>query len=145
VKAKPFVVGFFAVVVLIAAVSIYIGATIDRASQSVSATVAPDGKFKAVKIVVAGGGPAPFCVVSIAVMLAVYPDDFARREKSYEVFSAPCGQFGNGEPSPKLEWLSATVLQIATAAHPPAPAGKIPRKKNIDVTKSVHVSVVERD
>jgi hypothetical protein len=145
VKTKPFVIGFLAVVAVIAAVSFYIGATIDRADKTVSALVAPDGKFKVVRVSIAGGGATPFCVVSISVLLAVYPDDFAEREKSYEVFAAPCGKFADGAPSPKIEWLSGTALQIVYAASSAGPATKMPRQKNIDVTRSVHVTFVAHE
>ena len=142
-KAKPFVIGFLAVVAVIAAVSFYIGATIDRADKTVSAMAAPDGKFKAVTISIAGGGATPFCVVSISVLLAVYPDDFAEREKSYEVFAAPCGKFADGAPSPKLEWLSGTALQITHV--PVAGSAKQPKLKNIDATRSVHINFIARE
>ena len=141
-KAKPFIVGFLAIVVVLAAVSIYLSATVERADKSMSALASPDGKFKAVTISFVGHGATPFCVVSISVMLAVYPDEFAESRKEYEVYSAPCGSFADGAPSPKIEWLSATALRIGYAA---APGGKPARSRNIDVTRSVHVTVVEQE
>ena len=141
-KAKVFIVGFFAVVAVVAAVSIYFSVTTEKARKSVTALTSPDGKFKAVKVTLAEGGATPFCVVSISVMLAVYPDEFAQQRKEYEVFSAPCGRFANGESSPKIEWQSGTALRISWAAKP---GTKSARTKNIDVTKSVHMTFVERD
>ena len=142
-RAKPFIIGFLAIVAVLAAVSIYLSATVDRADKSVAALVSPDGKFKAVTISFAGHGATPFCVVSISVMLAVYPDEFAQQRKEYEVFSAPCGTFANGGRSPKIGWVSDTNLQITRATAPDTKAAR--STKNIDVTKSVHVTVVERD
>jgi hypothetical protein len=142
VRSKPFIVGFFAVVAVLAAASVYFSAKVDRADRALTASVAPDNKFKAVTIRISSGGAKPFCFNSVSVLLAVYPDEFALREKAYEVFAAPCGSFVNGEVAPKLEWLSGKALQIT---HKPAADAKAPRLKNIDVTKTVHVTFVERE
>lgn len=141
-KAKPFLIGSAILVVIIAAASFYIGATIDKFDRTLVAVTSPDGKFKAIKVTVAGGGATPFCFDTISVLLAVYPDDSVDRRKEYEIYSAPCGRFANGEASPKIEWLSHAALRIAYA---PAPDAKPPRTKDIDVTKSVHVRFVARD
>ena len=144
-KTKPFIIGFLAIVALLAAVSIYFSAIVDRADKTVAALASPDGKFKAVRITFVAGGAAPFCFDNVSVMFAAYPDEFAQREKAYEVYAAPCGSFANREPSPKLEWLSGSELKIAHAARPAASNVKPMRTKNIDVTKSVHVTFVERE
>ena len=142
-KAKPFLIGSAILVVVIAAASFYIAATIDKFDRTLIAVASPDGKFKAIKVTVAGGGGAtPFCFDTISVLLAVYPDDSVDRRKEYEIYTAPCGRFANGEPSPKIEWLSHAALRITFA---PAADAKPPRTKNIDVTKSVHVEFVRRD
>jgi hypothetical protein len=143
VKARPFLIGFFVLVAAFAAASFYFSATIDKPERTRTALVSPDGKFKAVAVTLAGGGAQPFCLNSVSVLLAVYPDEFAEREKAYEVYAAPCAAFATGDVSPKLEWLSGTALQIAHAAY--AAGAKAPRFKTIDVTKSVHVTFVERD
>ncbi|MEI9804578.1 MAG: hypothetical protein WDN48_09085 [Pseudolabrys sp.] len=141
-KAKTFIAGFFGVVAVVAAASIYFSATTDKAKKSVAALASPDGRFKAVKITLSEDGAKPFCFDSVSVMLAAYPDEFAQREKAYEVYAAPCASFAGGAASPKIEWQSATALQIVYAA---APGAKPPRTKDIDVTKAVHVTVVARD
>jgi hypothetical protein len=141
VKAKPFIIGFFAVVALLGAASVYMAITVEPAQKSIAAVAAPDNKFKAVKITLTRGGNPPFCVDSIAVILGVYPDAFAERDKAYEVYAAPCGRFGDGAPSPKIEWLSDTALQISYAKNPSA---KPPKLKDADLTKAVHVTFVER-
>ena len=140
-RAKPFFIGFFAVVALLGAASIYLSLTVEPAEKSITAFAAPDAKFKAVKITLTRGGNPPFCLDSIAVILGVYPDDFAERDKAYEVFTAPCGRFAGGAPSPKIEWLSDAALQISYAK----PSAAKPLKlKDADVTKAVHVTFVER-
>jgi hypothetical protein len=136
VKAKPFIVGFFAVVAVLAAVSVYIGATVDKADKSVAVFAAPDGKYKAVKVTMAGGGKAPFCFDSVSIVLGVYPDEIAENRKEYEIYSGACGVFANGEKAPKIDWLSNAALQIS---YPNNPAKK-PKLKDIDVTKTVHVT-----
>ncbi len=143
-KAKPFLIAFAAVVVIIAAGSFYIGTTIDRSDKTVVTVPSPDGKFNAVKVSVTGGGAAPFCFDSISVLLGVYPDGSAERRREYEIYSATCGTFANGEASPKIEWQSPSALQITYAAGSKAPDSAGPRTRDIDVTKSVRVTFVER-
>jgi hypothetical protein len=135
VKAKPFIVGFFAVVAVLAAASLYLALTVDRAEKSFTAVPTPDNKYKAVKITLTRAGAPPFCVDGIAVILGVYPDDFAERDKAYLVYSAPCAA------SPKIEWLSNTELRITYATVRDA---KPPQLKSYDVTKTVTVTFVER-
>ena len=135
-KAKPFIVSFLAVVAVLAAVSVYIGATVDKAVKSTAVVVSPDGKYKAVKVTMAAGGASPFCFDSISVVFAAYPNNFAERDKAYEIYSGPCGSFADRQPSPKIDWLSATALQIAYATS----AVRTPKLKTIDVTKIVHVT-----
>lgn len=135
-KGKPFIVSFLAVVAVLAAVSAYIGATVDKAEKAVAAFASPDGKYKAVKITMTGRGSSPFCFDSISIILGVYPDEFALTRKEYEVYAGPCGSFADRETSPKIDWLSATALQIAYANN----SAKKPKLKDIDVTKTVHVT-----
>ena len=132
-KAKPFFIGFFAVVAVLASVSLYLSLTVDRADKTLTAFPAPDTKYKAVKITLSGDGPPPFCIDSIAVILGVYPDNFSERDKAYLVYSAPCAA------SPKIEWLSNTELQISYTKNAAAKA-----LKDHDVTKTVHVTFVTR-
>ena len=137
-KGKPFFIGFFAVVAVLAAVSLYLSLTVDRADKTLTAFPAPDTKFKAVKITLSGEGPPPFCIDSIAVILGVYPDNFAERDKAYLVYSAPCAA---DRALPKIEWLSNTELQISYVKNA---AAKSPALKDHDVTKTVRVTFVEK-
>ncbi|MBI3705355.1 MAG: hypothetical protein HY244_16275 [Rhizobiales bacterium] len=141
-KAKPFIVGFLVVVAAIAAFSIYLSSIVDRTEKTIAAVLSPDKKMKAVKLSLSGGGGrSPFCLDSISVMLSAYPDEFAESRKEYEVYSAPCARSANGEPSPKIEWHTATALQITYAAG----VMKMLKMKETDVTKSVHVTFVARE
>ena len=140
-KAKPFIVAFLIVVAAIAAFSIYLSTIVDRTETSISAVLSPDKKMKAVKLTLSGGGRSPFCVDSISVMLAAYPDEFAESRKEYEVYSAPCGGSATGETLPKIEWHSAAALQISYAAS----AAKKLKMKERDVTKSVLVTFIARE
>jgi hypothetical protein len=139
VKAKTFFIGFFAVVALLGAVSIYLAVTVEPAEKSISAVPAPDNKYKAVKITLSGDGASPFCIDGIAVILGVYPDDFAERDKAYLVYSAPCA--ADRAASPKIGWLSNTELQISYVKNS---AAKPPTLKDHDVTKAVRVTFVEK-
>ncbi len=140
-KAKPFIVSFLVVVAVIAVFSVYLSTIVDRIEKSITAVLSPDKKMKAVKLSLSGGGKSPFCIDSISVMLAVYPDEFAESRKEYEVYSAPCARSANGEPLPKIEWHSPAALQVTYAAG----VMKKLKMKDIDVTKSVHVTFVARE
>jgi hypothetical protein len=140
VKAKTFFIGFFAVVAVLAAASLYLSLTVDRADKILTAVVAPDNKYKAVKITLSGDGPPPFCIDGIAVILGVYPDNFAERDKAYLVYSGPCA--ADRKAWPKIEWKSNTDLQITFEKQ--SAAAKSPAIKDLDVTKTVHVTFVER-
>ena len=135
-KGKPFIVSFLAVVAVIAAFSIYLSTIVDRTEKSITVVLSPDKKMKAVKLSLSGGGRSPFCIDSISVMLSAYPDEFAESRKEYEIYSAPCGRSANGESLPKIEWHSPAALQVSYAAS----AAKKPKMKEMDVTKSVHVT-----
>jgi hypothetical protein len=135
VKAKTFFIGFFAAVALLGAASVYLAVTVEPAEKSLSAVAAPDNKYKAVKITLSGGGASPFCIDGIAVILGVYPDDFAERDRAYLVYSAPCAAL------PRIEWRSNTELQIGYLKNPGA---KDPALKTTDVTKTVTVTFVPR-
>jgi len=141
VKGKPFIVSFLAVVGAIAVVSIYFSTIVDRTEKSITAVLSPDNKMKAVKLSLAGGGRSPFCLDSISVMLSAYPDEFAESRKEYVIYSAPCGRSADGEPLPKIEWHSPAALQVSYAAG----VMKMLKMKDIDVTKSVHVTFVARE
>ncbi len=140
-KSKPFIVGFLLVAAAIAAFSIYLSTIVDRVEKTVTAVLSPDKKMKAVRLSLSSGGRSPFCVDSISVMLAIYPDEFAEHGKEYEVYSAPCGKSAEGELLPKLEWHSPARLQIDYAAS----AAKKLKMKETDVTKSVHMTFIARD
>ena len=130
----------------VVAVSFYIGATIPKADKSITAVASPDGKYKAVRVSISGGGAAPFCFDTISVFLSVYPDNFAEREaKTYEVYGAPCAAPGKRQALPKIEWLSDSAVRITTAPDLSAAGTKPPRMKTIDASRFVHVDFVAQD
>lgn len=144
-KAKPFLIGFFVFLAAFAGVSFYYVATVGRPSRTLTAITSPDGKYKAVKLTMSHAGLTPYCFDSVAVILSVYPDDFGERNKRYEVFAGPCVKFANGEPSPKIKWLSPTALQITHATNAAGAASAKRVMNDIDVTNVVHVSFVGRE
>ena len=146
VRAKPFLIGFLASMAAVVAVSLYIGKTIPKADKSITAMVSPDGKYKAVRVSIAGGGAAPFCFDTISIFLTIYPDNFAEREgKTYEVYGAPCAAPAKRAALPKIEWLSNSELRVTTAPDLSAADAKPPRMKAFDASKFVHVSFVAQD
>ena len=142
-KAKPFLIGFLAAMAAVVAVSLYIGKTIPKADKSITAVASPDGKYKAVRVSIAGSGAAPFCFDTISIFLAVYPDNFAEREgKTYEVYGAPCAAPAKRAALPKIEWLSNSEVRITTAPDLSATDAKPPRMKALDASRFVHVNFV---
>ena len=142
-KTKPFLIGFFAAVVAVVAVSAYIGSTIERTDKAVESVKSPEGRYKAVRVSLTRAGNPLFCVDSIAVFLAVYPDNFAESDKVYEIYSAPCATPAGRVPTPKLEWLSNTALRITYSPPPAADRGKVTMKP-LDASKYVHITYVAR-
>jgi hypothetical protein len=141
VKAKPFLIGFLAVMACLLAASIYIAATVNKADKSISAVASPDGKYKAVRLRVSGDRPAPFCVDTIAIFLSVYPDGFVASESNYEVYAAPCAPPTKRKDLPKIEWLSDNAVRITYAPG----AGKLkPRMKDHDASLFVRVAFVKQ-
>lgn len=143
-KAKPFFVLFFAVALGLGVLSLYMYLTIEHADKAIAAFVSPDKKFKAVRITLSGGAPKPFCFDSVSVLLAVYPDEFAERNKAYEVFSGPCDAPEKRAVSPKIEWKSDRALQITYSEQASGFNEKKAVKKHLDVTKSVKVTFEEK-
>ncbi len=132
-KTRLLLIAALVFVAAFAAVSLYFSASVEKPVRTLTSVKSPDGQFKAVRISVSRAGTAPFCFDSIAVILAVYPDNFAERSKSYDVFAAPCARFADGTPSPAIEWLSGTELHITHASEPQ-------KTKNTDVTRTVRVT-----
>jgi hypothetical protein len=142
VKAKPFVIGLLVAMAGVAAVSIYVSATIDKVDKTVAAVASPDGRYKAVRVTLVRGGTAPFCVDSISIFLSVYPDNFAENDKTYEVYAASCAIPAKRAALPKVEWLSNTAVQITYAPVSAAADAKQPRMKSLDASHFVHVTFV---
>ena len=126
----------------VAAFSIYISATIDKIDKAVAAAASPDGRYKAVRVTLARGGAASFCVDSISIFLSAYPDNFAENDKTYEVYAAPCAAPAKRAALPRVEWLSNTAVQITSAAASPVAGAKQPRVKPLDASHFVHVTFV---
>ena len=140
-KSKPFLIGFFCVMLALVAGSIYLAATTDKADKALVAVASPDGKYKAVRLTISNDTPAPFCVDSIAIFLSVYPDSFVASDSSYQVFSAPCAAPDRRAALPKIEWLANNRVQITYAPEPGA--GKVPRLKERDMSLFVDIKYVK--
>jgi len=137
VKSKPFLIGFFLVVAVIAAVSVYVNESIDKAEKTFTLAVSPDGKYKAVRVMLTRGGDKPFCIDTIAIFLSVYPDSFAESDRTYQVYSGPCAAPAHRAMLPKIEWLARDAVRIT---FPPEAAGDKMKRKDIDASKFVHVT-----
>jgi hypothetical protein len=135
VKAKPFVIGFVAVLVSVAAASVYFNLTATRPEKRVTAVASPDRRYKAVRVSLAQGDA---CFDTISVYLSVYPDSFAEHEKTYLVYSGPCAPPAARGDLPKMQWLSNTALRITYA-----PALDTKRTMELlDASHFVHVTYV---
>ena len=122
--------------------SIYLAMTTERAEKSVVSVPAPDGKYKAVRLRVAGDKPEPFCVDTIAVYLSVYPDSFAASERNYEVYGGACPAKDKRDALPKIEWTDNNSLRITYAV---GDQGKPPRLKDKDASLFVDITWVKAE
>lgn len=138
-KAKAVLLTFLAFGLLMVGITIYYAATIDRAQRDIDTVVAPDGRYKAVHMRVYGDRPEPFCVDTIAIYLAIYPESFVSSKRAYEVYGAPCATPSKDAPAPKIEWTSDKSVRITYAA----PADKQPRKRDKDASLFVDIEWVK--
>ncbi|HEX2539185.1 MAG TPA: hypothetical protein VHL13_12950 [Pseudolabrys sp.] len=143
-NSKTLIVGFAVLVAIAAAASIYVSRTVDPVEKTITAVPAPDGRYKAVVVWLSQGGDAPFCYSSVSVYLAVYPNDFAESEKSYQVYWAPCATPAKAADVPKVEWLAKDQLRVTYTAGPPAKDPTKLRKRVVDASRYVTVTYVER-
>ena len=132
-SAKPFVIGFIAVIVCAAAVSVYMNVTATGPRKSVTSAASPDGRYKAVRVSLTQAGA---CFDTISVYLSVYPDSFAEREKTYRVYAGPCAPQAERATLPKMQWLSNSALQITYPAASDAKRTMNPE----DASHFVHVT-----
>lgn len=138
---KPrFVLLLFLVLgLLMVGVTIYVAATIDRAERDIVTVVAPDGKYKAVRMRVYGDKPEPFCVDTIAIYLSLYPESFVASKGIYEVYGAPCAEPAKRDVLPKIEWTAHNAVRITYA-----PVGdKPPRMRQKDASLFVDIEWVK--
>ena len=138
-SSKPFLIGFVVLVAIIAAVSLYVSRSVDRAGQTVTSVASPDGKYKAVRVMLARGGAQPFCSDSIAIFLSVYPDSFAVSDRNYEVYAGPCAAPADRAKLPRIEWLARDAVRITV---PPEAAGANTPRKDRDASLFVHLTFV---
>ena len=141
-KAKSFLIGFFVVVAGIAAVSIYVSMSVDKAQKTFAAIASPDGKYKAVRLTITRGGTEPFCFDTISIFLSVYPDNFAEGDKTYEVYAAPCAKPALRAELPRIKWLSDQSVQVTYAPGAAASDAMKLRTKPLDASKFVHLTFV---
>jgi hypothetical protein len=144
VNARPLIVALAVVLVLVAAVSVYVSRTIDPVEKTSAAVAAPDGRYKAVVFRLTQGGDAPFCYESVSVYLAIYPDDFAASEKGYQVYWSPCATPAKAADAPAVKWLSKDALEITYTPGPPAQDPTRLRRRVVDASRYVTVTYVER-
>ena len=142
-KAKPFLIGFFAVVAAIGAISIYVNESVEKTDKTVTAVASPDGKYKAVRVSLARGGTEPFCFDSISIFLSVYPDSFAESDKAYEVYAAPCASPASRAELPQIKWLSDQAVQITYPLSAAASDSMKMRTKSLDASKFVRLTFVQ--
>jgi hypothetical protein len=145
VKAKPFFLLFFAGALALGALSLYMHMTAPIVEHGLATTLSPDKKFKAVRVTLASEGPPPFCIDTIAVMLAVYPDEFAEQNKAYQVFTSPCETPDKRANLPRVEWQGDRTLNVIYSAKAPGYDEAKANKKHFDITNSVKVTFQKAD
>jgi hypothetical protein len=82
----------------------------------------PDGKYKAVLFMDAGGGMGTgYCFTKVLIIPKSYDEQKAALERNrdspaegrYEVYSGPCDFFDDHSESPKLNWVADNSLEIS--------------------------------
>jgi hypothetical protein len=115
------------------------------------AFLSPDGKYKAVYVLDAGGGAGGgYCLAQVLIVPASYNERMAPLDRNrwrwdvekYEVFFGPCDSFPDHTGSPKLEWISDNNLKIALSIQS---TGLMPhdfRLRGVDDSRQVRVTFV---
>ena len=143
-SARLFVAGLIAIVVLIVAGSLYFRSTVTPFEKTFSSTPSPDGRFKAVRLVVTRQTPPAYCEANVSIYLAAYPDSFAETEKAYVVYAAPCPAPADAASLPAVQWLAPDAVEITYTPGPPAADQSRLRRRVVDASRAVKVSYVER-
>jgi len=144
VNARVLVAGLIAIAVLTVAASFYFRASVAPFDKTFSSVLSPDGRFKAVRLVVTRQSPPAYCDASVSIYLAAYPDSFAETEKGYVVYAAPCPTPADPATLPEVQWLGNDSLQITYTAGPPAADASKLRRRVVDASRAVRVTYVER-
>ena len=143
-NARALVAGLIAISILTIAASIYFRSTVAPFDKTFSSALSPDGRFKAVRLVVSRQTPPSYCEASVSIYLAAYPDSFAETEKSYVVYAAPCPTPADPANLPSLQWLASDAVQITYKPGPPATDATKLRRRVVDASRAVKVSYVEK-
>ena len=144
-NGRLFVGGLITVAVLTVAASIYFRGAVEPFDKSFSSTLSPDGRYKAVRLVVTRQTPPAFCEASVSIYLAVYPDSFAESEKGYVVYAAPCPTPIDPATWPAVRWLANDAVEIAYTPGPPAADPNKLRRRVVDASRTVKIGYVERE
>jgi hypothetical protein len=144
VNARVLVAGLIAISVLTVAASFYFRAAVPPFDKSFSSALSPDGRFKAVRVVVTRQSPPAYCDASVSIYLARYPDSFAETDKGYVVYAAPCPTAADPATLPEVQWLGNDAVQIAYTPGPTAADASRLRRRMVDASRAVRVTYVER-
>ncbi len=143
-NARVLVAGLVAIAVLTVAASQYFRSAVAPFDKAFSSALSPDGRFKAVRLVVTRQSPPAYCDASVSIYLAAYPNSFAETEKGYVVYAAPCPTPADPATLPQVQWLANDALQITYTPGPPAADASKLRRRVLDASRTVKVSYVER-
>jgi hypothetical protein len=111
----------------------------------------PDGKYKAVLIIDAGGGGGTgYCLGYVLIVPASYDERIAALERNrwrldvgkYEVYYGPCDELPGHIISPNLEWVSDSNLRITLSIHSTALMPHDFRLRGMDDSHQVRVTFV---
>jgi hypothetical protein len=145
VNARVLVACLIAIAVLTVAASVYFRSLVAPFDKTFSSVLSPDGRFKAVRLVVTRQSPPACCDASVSTYLSAYPDSFAETEKGYVVYAAPCPTPANAGSLPEVQWLGNDAVQITYKPGPPAADANRLRRRVVDASRAVKVSYVERN
>jgi hypothetical protein len=111
----------------------------------------PDGKYKAVLFMDAGGGMGTgYCSTKVLIIPKSYDEQKAALERNryrpdegrYEVYSGPCDDFDDHSISPKLNWATDNSLEIDLSINSTALFAHVFHLRKLDDSKQVNVKYV---
>lgn len=114
--------------------------TLDVSDPYVKLYPSPMGGLTAALVNYSGGGAlSPYCYESIVVFNSIVDIQTVIKDKRYEVYSAACSSFSNGDISPKITWVLDGKVRVEFALDGLDSGRRDVVMKGTDSTGGVHL------